>query len=387
MRTQEREGDELSGFVGERLRQAREARGMTQTSLAELVDVTQPAIGQYESGMAAPSRKVKADLAQALEIPITHLQTPFTEGFSEDSLRFRARRAMSMREERKAYRHGQLAYDLLRGLLRQVNHLPVRLPQVAPGTRPEDAAASTREALRLDLHGPIPNVVRSLEEGGVIVVPLDLGVERQDAFSAWAGNDPEIPLIILLRDVPGDRQRFSVSHELGHLVLHRDGAEEPESEADRFAAEFLVPAKDVRIEFSARLTLADLAQLKKRWKVSIQMLIRRARDAGVISQNHYNYLFRKLGARGWRKGEPENLPVERPRAFRQMAEQIYGVEPDLYRIEDEIGLAARLMSSALDRSAPGDRNAQRHDAKFGPGALPDNVTPLQSRRQRRDDPK
>jgi len=75
------------------------------------------------------------------------------------------------------------------------------------------------------------------------------------------------------------------------------------------------------------VTLATVAKLKPRWRVSIQALIRRARDLAIISDRQYHYLFQQLSARGWRKREPAQFDVaaEKPRAFRKMAEVLYGV--------------------------------------------------------------
>ena len=45
-------------------------------------------------------------------------------------------------------------------------------------------------------------------------------------------------------DMPGDRHRFNLAHELGHALMHRHSTGECESEANRFAAEFLMPKEE-----------------------------------------------------------------------------------------------------------------------------------------------
>jgi hypothetical protein len=70
------------------------------------------------------------------------------------------------------------------------------------------------------------------------------------------------------------------------------------------------------------VTLTSLAGLKPRWGVSIQTLIYRAHELGIIADRQYRYLFEQVSIRGWRTREPENLdiPVEKPRTLRKIVE-------------------------------------------------------------------
>jgi hypothetical protein len=49
--------------------------------------------------------------------------------------------------------------------------------------------------------------------------------------------------------------------------------------------------------------------MKKKWKVSIQAMMRRARQLDVISQNQYQYLMRQVSKNGWRLREPDDVPA------------------------------------------------------------------------------
>ena len=98
---------------------------------------------------------------------------------------------------------------------------------------------------------------------------------------------------------------------------------ELETEADKFAAELLLPEQAMRQALSEHLSLNNAAKLKVRWRVSMQTLIRRAHDLGIITERHYRYLFEQIGWKGWRKKEPVEIPVERARTFKRMAEIVY----------------------------------------------------------------
>jgi hypothetical protein len=172
-------------------------------------------------------------------------------------------------------------------------------------------------------------------------------------------------VIVVAGEAPGDRLRFSVAHELGHLILHREHGEsekEMDDEADRFASEFLLPEEPMRHELIPPITLTGLAQLKPRWKVSIQALIRRARDLEIITERQYKYLFQKLSKHGWRKQEPANLavPVEKPRAIRQMAELLYGKPIDSRRLAEDTKLTEQFVKEVMEAYREAGERKQAH---------------------------
>ena len=105
--------------------------------------------------------------------------------------------------------------------------------------------------------------------------------------------------------------RLTLAHELGHLVMHEHPTEDMEREADRFAAEFLMPEQDVALELYP-MSLERAAALKTRWRVSMAALIRRARDLGKLTTWQYKNLFVQLGRLGYRTNEPNPIAFEEP---------------------------------------------------------------------------
>jgi Zn-dependent peptidase ImmA (M78 family) len=163
-------------------------------------------------------------------------------------------------------------------------------------------------------------------------------------------------VIVVAATPAGDRRRFSVAHELGHLVLHQVPEGSPhalERQADLFAEAFLLPAAAMREALAPPITLTTLADLKARWGVSLQALIRRARTLEIIPHSHYQALSAQLGARGWRTQEPIAVPVERPRALRQLAELLYGVPIDYPSLARATGLDPSFVEDLLEAHAAG----------------------------------
>jgi Zn-dependent peptidase ImmA (M78 family)/transcriptional regulator with XRE-family HTH domain len=338
----------------DRLRQARELRGLTQTALARQVGVHPSAIAQLETGRIQPSPEVLDALSRATGFPPTFFTRPSGPPLPPGSLRFRARAAMTARQRRQAWWYAQTLYELMASMAAQTEYPVPRLPRLAGD--PVAAAAVTRQALGLPPDQPIGPLIRTLERHGVWVLAIPVPLPRRDACSAWAGGDGATPVIVVAATAAGDRRRFSVAHELGHLVLHHipEGAPHAlEQQADAFAEAFLLPEAAMREALVPPITLTTLADLKTHWGVSLQALIRRARTVGMISQSQSRALYAQLGARGWRTREPIAVPVERPRALRQLAELLYGRPIETQRLADELSLDPAFARELLEAHAAG----------------------------------
>lgn len=350
---------------GERVKQAREFRGLSQTELARRVGVTQPFIAQIEAGVSQPSEETVDLLAQTTGFPNAFFRQGPPMDFPLGSLLYRSRKGSKASERQRAYQHARVLFEFAHGLLCQVESedWKLLLPRLdADPSHPIDparAAQVTRTALSLPPDTPVDDLIREVEWSGVLVFAIPIELQGIDAFSLWAGPDIRRPVMVLSGTTSGDRLRFSMAHELGHLVMHQPpqgSLSEIEREADRFAAELLMPASSMRQEMTNPVTLTTLAQLKVKWKVSIQALARRAYDLNIISERQYHYLFEQLSAYGWRTREPRNLdvPVERPRALRQLAEMFYNLPADYERIARTTHLSIEDLRNMLEVFEVGD---------------------------------
>jgi Zn-dependent peptidase ImmA (M78 family) len=160
-----------------------------------------------------------------------------------------------------------------------------------------------------------------------------MGGDRLDALSDWPSGG--WPVMLVNDAVAGERTRFTAAHELGHAVMHAaDTGPVPEAhgdvlpgrepdrerEADRFAAELLMPAAHAASEL-AGVTLDRLGPLKKRWGVSRAMLAMRARDLGALTDTQYRRMVTEMSAAGWRTREPDPLATETPALLREALDQ------------------------------------------------------------------
>jgi len=315
------------GFVGRRLAQARQARGLTAVSLAEILGISSASISQYEHDKQAPRPELLEKISSALNVPPAFFVTQPLAVDGERATKWRHNSAATKFARERA----EVRYEWLREAVHyfsgHLNLLPVRLPEFAgPADFREltsaqiDAAAAEARAF-WDISGPVPNLVRLLESNGVIVARGRLHAEGLDAFSEWLPND--LPYIFLGSDLNvGVRSRFDAAHELGHLVLHRTVSKRQygkpedfkllERQAHRFAAAFLLPKDQFFRELWAP-TLDAFAALKPSWKVSIKGMIVHSHRHGLLNDSQYQRAMIAYNRR-WRDGEPSDdvTPVEQP---------------------------------------------------------------------------
>lgn len=324
---------------GERVKQAREIRRLTQTELAEAVNVNQSTIARLEAnGIAQPNEALLHAIAFRTGFPIAFFRQESGPEFPLGSLLFRRRLSLASTDKDHIRQTARLSFELVEKFFsqsKQIKPIEVRIARFS--SPPELAARATRDALGFSPDTPITRLMLYLEKSGVLVLSLPVSIPKYDAFSLWTGGESRKPVIILSANKPGDRQRFNLAHELGHLVMHHPmtvGNATAEREANKFAAEFLMPEEVIKREMLASmpLTLTDLAELKRRWGVSIQALIMRALSLGLLTRRQVAQRFLRLNALGWREKEPVDIPAEKPRLLRKLAETIYGVSFDSEKV-------------------------------------------------------
>jgi transcriptional regulator with XRE-family HTH domain len=308
-------------MLGERLRGARLMAGFSQEELAERAGVTKMAISKYERDIMQPSSRVLMKLGKALGCKVEYFLRPIQVKVEGAIHREKAGRAQ---RNRKAV-YARVAecverYLTIESILNQQNSF--KMPQIKRGNHSsedvERVAVELREAWELGL-GPIVSLVDVLEDNGIKVclIPGDVGF---DALLILM--EDKSPVIAVKDGVPGDRLRFNLAHELGHLILgHTPNlTKEDEKAAHRFAGAFLVPEQTARRELAAwgpKRPLGFLVMLKQEYGLSVQAWIYRAKEVGVVSQAEHTRLWQKVGPRRKHEFEPP-YPPERPMRMKRL---------------------------------------------------------------------
>lgn len=296
---------------------ARESRGFTQSALARTLRVTQGNISKIENDLLGISPDLLTKLSDELGYPESF--------FFEDAkiyplgLHFyRKRKSIPKGDESRITAIANIRCFHLVKFLRSIDLPEIRMPSldIDQYGHPGEVARALREYWMVP-RGPIENVTRLIEDAGGIIVHCDFGTHKVDGFNFRVPALP--PIIFINKSIPGDRMRFTLCHELGHITMHSIPGLDDEREADLFAAEFLMPAREIKHSLS-NINLEKLAGLKLHWKVAMSALLMRANDLGRVTPRQYSYLWMQMGHAGYRTQEPAELtiPIEEPTLIREM---------------------------------------------------------------------
>ena len=300
--------EERDRFNSEMFSLARKIRGRTQTELSKQTGLSQGQLSRFEHGLLAPSSDNLRVIAGALQFPPEFFQMQGNL-FPPLTPIHRKRASLGKRPQEKAE-----AVANLRRIHLQKMEPAVDIDETVPrldsedfGGSPQNVARAIRSAFRVPT-GPVANMVDLLEDHGVFVFLEAFESRHLDGFTLI--GDGLRPLVFVNEAFPGDRERLSLAHELGHIVMHSIPSANAEREAWAFAEEFLIPEESIAAELRQARKLADFADLKRKWKVSMAALIRRAKDLGIVDGNRYRYLMQLMAP--YRVREPVPIPVESP---------------------------------------------------------------------------
>jgi Zn-dependent peptidase ImmA (M78 family) len=284
-----------------------------------MAGVSAQAISKYERDMDIPSSGVLVRLASSLGIKTEYFFRP--KIISVEKLAYRKRVSLPTKEANRILYHIR---EWLERYIEIEQILGVKQPfshEKFPVSSPEDietAAVSLRERWSLGLH-PIDNLTETLEEYAVKVGLVD-GPADFDACVVW--TDDQIPVIALKQDLCGDRHRFNLAHELGHIYLENQTNIDTEKLAHRFAGAFLAPESSAYDELGRHrnhISIYELHMLKHKYGLSMQGWIYRAKDLEVISESRAQGYFRKFRRRGRHLREPgDQLPSERSKRLERL---------------------------------------------------------------------
>jgi len=303
---------------------ARESRGLTQKDLAEKLGVTQGRLSKIEMGFLDVDEALLAALSESLHYPTTFFcQEGPAYGVSVTEVFHRKKADAARKRLNQIYAEIEIRMRHVVALTKSVQ-VEYRVPHLdidEYGGKAAEIARTTRAMLGVP-PGPIGNLVSTLERAGVLIVPMDFGTDRIDAITKVTTTLPPVFFVNRNSGVPTDRFRMTLAHELGHAVMHTLPDPDMEDQAWDFAAEFLMPEREIYADLRD-LDPARLPQLKRYWKVSMAALAQHAERIRAINYNQKRYLFMKLSAAGYRRREPPelDLPYERPTLLLEVIEQ------------------------------------------------------------------
>ncbi|AZN35023.1 helix-turn-helix domain-containing protein [Iodobacter ciconiae] len=311
----------------QRLSRARKAAGLSLRSLGEQVGLSHTAIKKYEDGELMPASDLLLKFSRALKVRTEYFFRPDT--IALEGVEYRKRSSLPKKQL------SAITHEIIDKIERRIElenlfpQPPVKPFELVTGlpARIEslDEIESIANKVRSDWglgFSPVLDLIDALETHGVRVFVVQLGAS--DKFDGLAAKVNNMPLVVVGENWPGDRQRFTLAHELGHLMLsHRlaDGIDE-EKACNRFAGAFLLPDASLRQELGmhrSAIELKELGLLKEEFGLSMMGILYRALNLKIISQSCFDSLMWRFRNNGWNRKEPGNpYPSEKAHVFEQL---------------------------------------------------------------------
>ncbi|NDV47454.1 ImmA/IrrE family metallo-endopeptidase [Paludibacter sp. 221] len=328
---------------------AREYRGISQTELASnITGLSQSNLSKFEKGLGTLSNDVLSKIIDFLGFPESFYKVKISN--KVENAHFRRKSGMTKKERSQIEYSNKLIGYIIDQMAESIvfPDLSIRLIDLEDSYSPEYAAQYTRKYLGLK-DEPVRDVFSLLERNGVIIVEFDYNVDLFDGVSFV--TDEGYSIIIINKNFSNDHKRFTLAHELGHLIMHSSGDflipdyRDKEQEANRFASEFLMPAEIISKSLRG-FKLSYSVELKRYWLTSMASIIRRAKDLRCISQSQYQYFNIELSRKGYKKKEPVNVYIDNPKIF---SESIRLHEEELDYTKEEMASAFHIPIDVLKR--------------------------------------
>lgn len=324
-------------FNGQRLKEALQFREKKMTELADETGISKQSLSLYANDGNVPPFDNVIKIARALDFPTDFFMSEDLCTASTGNTYFRSQ-ASATKKSRNAQKI-KLEYvsKMYEVILNYMNVPELNIPDTSAISIPNDIAnVDSEQAINeieklakmvrehWDLgNGPIDNLQYALQSNGIIVTGFRDVDTDIDAFSQQITIDGKVVYIIALAigSKPIERLRFDMAHELGHILMHMWGEDNEdiskdefnarEKQANMFASALLLPKETFSKSVSAYPTNIDYyLALKKKWKVSMQAMMYRARQLDIISTNQFQYMMRTMSKNGNRTHEPGDKPGE-----------------------------------------------------------------------------
>lgn len=305
------------GINREILKLARDSRGLSQKELSIKLGIKQGTLSKIENEFLSVDEDLIEKLVSVLDYPKSFFMQKKTVHLVTGH--YRKKITLPQKEVRKQQSKMTILEWHLEKLIDSVELIASNIPEWDCNFdgSPETCADFIREYWKIP-RGRIINLTKIIEDNGIIVIPLDLG--NLDGLSTYTQS--RIPVIFVNKHMPGDRHRFNLAHELGHLIMHYgqkiDESRDVEEEAHLFASELLIPSREIKPHLT-KLSIEKLAELKRYWKVSMQaILVKSYKQLSLLTQNQYHYLWKQMSFLGYRKNEPVMIPMESAQLVREI---------------------------------------------------------------------
>lgn len=315
--------------VGKNLKRIRLLNNLSLKKAGDLLNMSAPAVAKYESGKIIPNSEKLIKFANAYNVKVLEL----LKVYNVPEMKFNTFRKKQRLKGQNLNLLKEIIQNKVSDYLEVIelsklnsNNINIKKYLCNNYEDAENAAEKFRKDYKLSINQPIPDLINVLENLGILIIQIDNKDEKFSDFDGLSEIVNNIPIIVLLKDNDGARQRFTIAHELGHLILNiKNSKLNEEKICNKFAGSLLMPKDAVIKEFGlSRLNISffELKAFKLEYKVSVSAIVYRLKELNIIS----DYLYRKiniaLSSNGLKKQEPIIITQEQSYQFNKLVHKL-----------------------------------------------------------------
>jgi Zn-dependent peptidase ImmA (M78 family) len=317
----------MEEVFSKRLKSARAMQRLSMDALCARMDniISKQSISKYETGKMMPDSTVLIALANALQVSVDYLFRPFKTDLQSVEFRKKSKLKITALDSiKEKVRDSVERYLEIESILNMDSQFKIDFSNVI--VHGADDVKNLVVRLRKEWNlgeDAISYVLSLLEENEIKVIELNAPVGF-DGLSGWVNQS--YPVIVLNKNFPAERKRFTAFHELGHLLLSFDpiiGAKEQESLCHLFASEMLLPSNQfIKLLGASRkdISLQELIDLQMQYGISIDALMYKAKELNIISEQRYKtYVIKKNTTPKFKDdANLSRFPIETSYRFRRL---------------------------------------------------------------------
>ncbi|MDD3479232.1 MAG: XRE family transcriptional regulator [Paludibacteraceae bacterium] len=289
----------MENLVAYRIKNARKLRGLSLQNVADALQVSKQMISKYESGLSMPNSAKLIKLSKLFDLKIDYFFNSFKIELNEVNFRkkstFSVKKQESLKEQIKICLENYLFIEDCLSINYSFEN-PLKDFKIS---NTEDIIKAVQK-LRNDWEigfDPVHNLIQLLEDKKIKII------ERSDVEDEFDGLatcvDNKYPVIVLNKKFQVERKRFSLLHELGHLLLNiADNCEIKEEDVcHKFASEFLLPQNIVISEFGGKrehILFSELVSIQEKYGISIKAIVYKLKDVGILNENQHSNFYKRI---------------------------------------------------------------------------------------------
>lgn len=326
-------------FNGARLMTARQYRCLTMDELSNRTGISSKTIRKHETGKSLPTKENQEHYSAVLKFPLSFWLAEKVENINPKDVSFRSFRRVPAWVKGRAISEAQIAVDVILRWMNNRFYLPeVNFCQLPEQMTAEESAKYLRMFWQIGCL-PVEHLIHFLEGKGIRIFSFSLNIRSLDACSFWTQDNQPVILIDYSRSA--ERIRFSLMHEVGHLLMHKDHLVHnrvEEEEADAFSSSFLMPEPAFSQDAPNPESFDALIAYKRYWGVSLSALYYRLHKIGMMSDCNYRSKMISLNKIFGHTKEPSPIQSETSSLFSKVVDVLKKHGETSISLASELGL-------------------------------------------------